>query len=67
MQLFDLAKDPGEENNLVAELPDRVKKMKTMLRHLIDNGRTTPGKKLSNDAEIVMVKPTPKLKQKRKQ
>ena len=64
MQLYDLAKDPGEENNLVGKYPDRVKKMKAMLRQLIDNGRTTPGKKLPNDAEIVMVKPLPKQKRK---
>ncbi|MCS7469366.1 arylsulfatase [Stieleria sp. ICT_E10.1] len=62
MQLYDLAADPGEQNNLVAEHPGRVKKMKAMLRKAIDDGRTTPGEKLANDAEIVMVKPLPKSK-----
>ncbi|WP_372897781.1 arylsulfatase [Stieleria sp.] len=62
MQLYDLASDPGEENNLIAEHPDRVKEMKAMLRKAIDDGRTTPGEKLANDAEIVMVKPLPKSK-----
>ncbi|MFK8110810.1 MAG: arylsulfatase [Rubripirellula sp.] len=48
-QLYDLANDPGETNNLEAEHPDRVAKMKKMLRTIIDSE--------TNDAEIVMVKP----------
>jgi arylsulfatase A-like enzyme len=59
MQLFNLANDPGEQNNLVQEHPDRVEKMKAMLREVIDRGRSTPGKTLANDVEIVMVKPLP--------
>jgi len=59
VQLYDLEADPGEENNLQAVHPDRVARMKQMLRETIDNGRSTPGPKLSNDAEIVMIKPIP--------
>lgn len=67
MQLFDLSKDPSEENNLIAEHPDRVEKMKGMLKELIDNGRTTPGPVLKNDVEeIVMVKPIPAPRKKKK-
>jgi hypothetical protein len=65
MQLFDLTSDPGEENNLVSVHPDRVEKMKTMLQTVIDNGRTTTGKRLANDVEIVMVKPVAKPKRKK--
>lgn len=65
MQLFDLSKDPGEQNNLFAQHPGRVEKMKVMLKTTIDNGRTTPGKKLANDVEIVMIKPLPKPKRKK--
>lgn len=63
MQLYDLSKDPGEQNNLIDVHPDRVQKMKAMLREVIDNGRTTPGKKLSNDVEVQMIKPLPKARQ----
>ncbi len=60
MQLYDLASDPGEQNNLLEAHPDRVEKMKAMLRKAIDDGRTTPGDKLANDVEVVMVKPVAK-------
>ena len=66
IQLFDLANDPGETNNLQADHPDRVAGMKDMLSGIISNGRSTPGKHLQNDAEIVMIKPIPKPRAKRK-
>ncbi len=59
MQLYDLASDPGEENNLIALHPDRVASMMAMLRQTIDDGRTTAGQKLENDVDVVMVKPLP--------
>jgi arylsulfatase A len=68
IQLFNLADDPGEETNLQAEHPQRVKKMKGMLQNIVEMGRTTPGPRLDNDAEIVIVKPVsrPPAKRKRK-
>lgn len=66
VQLFDLSKDPGEQNNLAAAHPDRVEAMKAMLQKVIDDGRSTPGPKLENDAEIVMMKPIPKPRLKKK-
>lgn len=57
VQLYDLASDPGETTNLQGEHPQRVANMTAMLRETIDNGRSTPGKKLSNDVDVVMVKP----------
>ncbi len=66
VQLFDLSKDPGEENNLATTHPDRVEKMKAMLKEIIDNGRSTEGPKLKNDVEeIVMVKPVTPFKKKK--
>jgi arylsulfatase A-like enzyme len=62
MQLYNLDEDPGEEHNLVAEHPERVEAMKGILREIIDNGRTTPGKQLTNDVEVVMIKPIKKPK-----
>jgi arylsulfatase A len=58
-QLYDLATDPGEKNNLVAAHPERVATMKAALEEIIARGRSTPGPALENDAEIVMVKPVP--------
>ena len=57
VQLFNLADDPGEINNLQAKYPDRVNQMKSSLKKIIDDGRSTPGPKLKNDVEIVMMKP----------
>ena len=57
MQLYDLASDPGEELNLYAQHPERVARMQTMLKQIIDAGRSTPGPQLANDTDIVMVKP----------
>ena len=66
IQLFNLADDPGETNNLQGEHPDRVAKMKDMLSQVINNGRSTPGPKLQNDAEVVMIKPIAKPRAKPK-
>jgi hypothetical protein len=60
IQLFNLADDPGETNNLQAEHPDQVAKMKKMLSQIIRKGRSTPGPRLDNDVEIVMIKPVAK-------
>lgn len=57
MQLFNLADDPAEEKNLVTEHPERAERMQKNLRKLIDQGRSTAGPQLTNDAEIVMIKP----------
>ncbi len=62
LQLFDLNTDPGEQTNLVANHPERVEKMKSMLAELIKKGRTTGGPDLKNDTDIVMIKPVPAFK-----
>ncbi|MEM9479915.1 MAG: arylsulfatase [Verrucomicrobiota bacterium] len=64
IQLYHLGYDPGEEKNLAPVSPKRVEKMKRVLREIIDQGRSTPGPKLKNDAEIVMVKPVTPMKKK---
>ena len=61
-QLFNLKNDPGEESNIQAEHPERVERMKTMLKEIIDRGRSTPGPMLENDVEVVMIKPIPKFR-----
>ena len=49
VQLYNLAEDIAEENNLEAKYPDLVKKYKKELLEIIDNGRSTKGKKQTND------------------
>ncbi len=66
MQLYDLGSDPGEESNLFAKHPDRVKTMLGHLQSLIKSGRTTEGTALTNDVEVVMIKPIAKPRSKRK-
>ena len=68
IQLFDLEEDPGETNNIQADHPDRVARMKKMLSDIISNGRSTLGPKLKNDADVVMIKPIskPRAKPKKK-
>jgi len=49
IQLFDLRSDPSETTNLQAEAPQKVSELTEMLTDYILNGRSTPGKKQSND------------------
>jgi arylsulfatase A len=66
VQLYDLSKDVGETNNLQAELPERVSALTELLQQYVDNGRSTPGKKLSNDVDVRFLKTvTKKTKAKR--
>lgn len=55
VQLFDLSNDPNEDRNLATAHPDRVERMVALLQAQIDNGRSTPGPKLSNDKNIKLV------------
>ncbi len=55
VQLFNLANDPHEDNNLAAKHPDRVARMSQLLRAHIENGRSTPGPKLNNDKKVRIV------------
>lgn len=52
VQLFDLANDPHEDNNLAADYPKRVTQMVSLLREQIANGRSTPGPVLKNDKNV---------------
>ena len=55
VQLYNLADDPREDNNLAARYPDRVEKMVNLLLRQVDNGRSTPGPKLKNDKPVRVV------------
>lgn len=48
-QLFDLAADPGEKTNVLADHPDVVARLGHLMSQLIANGRSTPGPAQKND------------------
>jgi arylsulfatase A-like enzyme len=48
-QLFDLENDPGEENNLIYEMPEKADELQTLLLQIIENGRSTEGEFQKND------------------
>ena len=56
IQLYDLSTDIAETKNLSAEHPEIVTKLTQQLQALITAGRSTPGEKQANDAEIVVFK-----------
>ncbi len=52
VQLYNLRDDPGEQHNIHANHPDRVKAMIARLKQLVADGRSTPGPGQSNDAPV---------------
>lgn len=48
-ELYDLAEDPGEENNVIRENPQIAKSLRRKITDIIVNGRTTKGAAQSND------------------
>ena len=51
MQLYDLEKDIEEKNNLQAKYPEKVKELTALLQSYVDVGRSTPGKKQTNEGK----------------
>ncbi|PZX59690.1 arylsulfatase A-like enzyme [Algoriphagus ratkowskyi] len=49
VQLYNLATDPGEMNNVYAENGDKVASLKALLSKYIKEGRSTPGAPQFND------------------
>jgi arylsulfatase A-like enzyme len=52
VQLYDLARDPGERRNVQAQYPAIVVRLAGLLGRYVDEGRSTPGKRLKNDVEV---------------
>ncbi|MEI8235104.1 MAG: arylsulfatase [Verrucomicrobiota bacterium] len=52
VQLFNLAEDIGEKKDLADQYPERVAEMRALMEKLVANGRSTPGAKQKNDAEV---------------
>jgi len=67
VQLYDMTKDIGEQKNLAAGMPEKVKSMKALLKKQVDDGRTTSGAKQANDVPITIVKKPGGRKSKNKQ
>lgn len=53
LQLYDLAEDPGETHNRVAEHPEVVARLTAVLREAIARGRSTPGAAQHNDVKVL--------------
>ena len=51
-QLYDMATDRPEQNNLIESKTEIAKQLANLLEQAIQNGRTTPGKKLKNDVPV---------------
>lgn len=51
-QLFDLANDLGETQNLAEKEPERVKEMEALFERLIVRGRSTLGPRQNNDVRV---------------
>lgn len=66
MQLYDLSKDPGEQNNLYGTNAAIEKELQALLEGYIAKGRSTPGTDQANDVEIQLIKPIPVKKKKAK-
>jgi len=61
MQLFNLATDPAEKQNLVKEEPAKVAELLRLLDEQVKNGRCTPGEKVSNDRQVRFLPPGVKM------
>lgn len=53
IQLYDLARDPGERHNLQGEHPDVVAALRERVDACIARGRSTPGAPQQNDVPIM--------------
>ena len=51
-QLYNLAEDLGEKNNLFAEHPAKVGELTVLFKQLVESGRSTPGDPQKNDEQV---------------
>lgn len=65
-QLYNLATDIGEKTNLQGEKPEIVAKMTKELEKIVADGRSTTGAPQPNAVGVVLRKPTPAAKPKKK-
>jgi arylsulfatase A-like enzyme len=56
VQLYKLKKDEEETTNLYHKYPGVVKRLTAALKEIVENGRSTPGRKLQNDVPVDIYK-----------
>ena len=56
IQLYDMAKDSGEQQNEASAHPEIVARLTALLEKQVADGRSTPGPKLENDAPVKLTK-----------
>ena len=52
IQLYDLDSDPGEKNNIYKSHPLVVSDLESLMRKILNNGRSNTGSKQANDAPL---------------
>ena len=52
MQLYNLSSDIGEKNNVQAEHPEIVARLRSLLEKYVSEGRSTPGLPQPNTGDI---------------
>ena len=52
-ELFDLADDPAQKNNLYDIEPDKVRELSALMERYVSEGRSTPGKSQNNDVKTM--------------
>ncbi len=57
VQLYDLAKDPGEADNLYADHPEIIERMAHLLQRYVADGRSTPGAPQPNTTRVEIRRP----------
>jgi arylsulfatase A-like enzyme len=59
VQLYNLADDIGERQNLASTRPEVVRQLTALLERYVAEGRSTPGAKQKNDAPVQIIKARP--------
>lgn len=54
-QLYDLARDPGEKDNLFTSKPEIAERLLVQLKEDVKSGRSTEGPKASNDVQNIVL------------
>ena len=56
LQLYHLGLDVKESHNLVKNYPARARALLSLLKEHVEQGRSTPGPRLSNDRDVQVLR-----------